>query len=152
MADNYVLGKDCVLYFGSDLLDGGATTPTTNTWTELDNAKNVDLAGSTDECDITTRANAGWKGTAVTLKDAGLDFEMLWLPDDAGFAAIQAAWAAAGEIAMMALDGSKDVSDSQGLASNFVVTNFSRSEPLREAVTVKVTLKPSSHTEWYQVA
>jgi hypothetical protein len=40
----------------------------------------------------------------------------------------------------------------QGLASNFTETNFSREEPLEEAVTVKVTLKPSSFTQWYTVA
>jgi len=32
------------------------------------------------------------------------------------------------------------------------VTNFSRNEPLEEAVTVNVTLKPSSFTEWYEAA
>jgi len=31
------------------------------------------------------------------------------------------------------------------------VTDFSRSSPLEEAVTVNVTLKPSSFTAWYTV-
>lgn len=151
MADNYVLGMDCKLYYGDDLLDGGVTTPASNDWNELDNAKNVDIGGSTAETDITTRANAGWKATAVTLKDASLDFEMLWLPADSGFIALQTAWAARTQIALMALDGEETTSDAQGLASNFVVTDFSRAEPLDGAATVKVTVKPSSYTQWYTV-
>jgi hypothetical protein len=37
----------------------------------------------------------------------------------------------------------------QGLVSNFVVTNFSRTEPLEDAIKVSVTAKPSSFTQWY---
>ena len=50
------------------------------------------------------------------------------------------------------MDGDITTSGNQGLAGNFTVTNFSRSEPLEEAVTVSVTLKPSSYTTWYEVA
>jgi hypothetical protein len=37
----------------------------------------------------------------------------------------------------------------QGLAGNFVITNFSRTEPLEDAIKVSVTAKPSSFTQWY---
>jgi len=88
---------------------------------------------------------------AKAIKEGSIEFEMLWDPDDAGFAAIQTAWANAAEIAMAAMDGPIATSGSQGLASNFTVTNFSRNEPLEEAVTVSVTIKPSSYTTWYEV-
>jgi len=144
----FVLGMDCKLYFDSAPLAGA---PSTGTWTELTNAKDVTVNLETGEADITTRANSGWRATAATLKDGSIEFEMLWRPGDAGFDAIQSAWANSAEIGLAAMDGEITTSGNQGLAGNFTVTNFSRSEPLEEAVTVSVTLKPSSYTTWYEV-
>ena len=144
----YKLGMDCKLYYDSTPLAGA---PSTGTWTEMSNTKDVTLNLETGEADITTRANSGWRATAATLKDGSIEFEMLWDPNDAGFAALQTAWANSAEIALAAMDGDIITSGSQGLASNFTVTNFSRSEPLEEAVTVSVTVKPSSYTAWYAV-
>jgi len=152
MGDNFTLGKDCKLYFSTTLLDGDANTPDSLSWTEIDNAKDVTTNLETGEADITTRANNGWRATAATLKDGSIEFEMLWKPGGAAFDALQAAWEAAGEIAIAALDGEESAVGSQGLASNMTVTNFTRSEPLEEAVTVSVTIKPSSHTEWWTVS
>ena len=149
--ENFVLGKDCKLYFGDVPLDGVTETAATMDWTELDNALDVNLNLSTGEADITTRANNGWKATAATLKEGSVEFEMLWKPTDAGFAAIIAAWLAGSEIPIAALDGAITVEGKKGLVSNCTVTNFSRSEPLEEAVKASVTLKPSSFTEWYTV-
>ena len=151
MAENFVLGMNCKLYFGDTQLDGVTETAATMDWTELDNALDVNLNLSTGEADITSRANNGWKATAATLKDGSVEFEMIWKPGDAGFAAIQAAWAAGTEIAIAAMDGAITTAANRGLVSNCTVTNFSRSEPLEEAVKASVTVKPSSFTEWYVV-
>ena len=121
-------------------------------WNEMDNVRDLTMNLETGESDVTTRANSGWRQTAATLKDGSLEFEMIWDATDAGFTKIQTAWAAGTEVALMALDGGKAVSGSQGLAGNFVVTNFSRGEPLEEAITVSVTVKPSSYTEWVTAA
>ena len=77
---------------------------------------------------------------------------MLWDTTDAGFTALQSAWASSAEIALAAMDGDIETAGSQGLAGNFTVTNFSRNEPLEEAITVNVTVKPSSYTTWYTVS
>jgi len=149
MSENFTLGMDCKLYFKTALLTG---PPDGTGWTEIDNAKDVNLQQENGEADVTTRANNGWRATAATLKEATIEFEMLWKPSDAAFAAILAAWLAAGEIAIAAMDGAIDEAGNQGLASNCSVTSFTRNEPLEEAVTVSVTLKPSSFTDWYVVA
>jgi len=145
----YKLGMDCKLYYDSTPLAG---TPDTGSWTEIDNAKDVTLNLETGEADITTRANNGWRATAATLKDGTIEFEMLWDTDDAGFTALQTAWANRAEIALAAMDGDITTVGNEGLAGNFTVTNFSRNEPLEEAVTVNVSVKPSSYTTWYEVA
>ena len=148
MSDNFTLGMDCKLYFKTALLTG---PPDGTGWTELDNAKDVNLQQENGEADITTRANNGWRATAATLKEATIEFEMLWKPSDAAFTAILNAWLNAGEIAIAALDGAIEEEGNQGLVSNCTVTSFTRNEPLEEAVTVSVTLKPSSYTTWYTV-
>lgn len=147
------LGKDCKAYFFTAILtekwDGTAAAPA---HTEMPNVRDVTVNLETGEADITTRANNGWRATAATLKNGSVEFEMLWDPADAGFSKIQAAWSTSAEIGLAFMDGAIDGADNSGLASNFTVTNFSRSEPLEEAVKVSVTVKPSSFTEWAKVA
>ena len=150
-AANFILGMNCKLYRCATLLDA-TNTPAAATWIEVDNVKDVNLQQENGEADITTRANNGWRATAATLKEATIEFEMVWKPSDAAFTAILNAWLNATEIALVALDGAEDAAGSQGLASNFSVTSFTRNEPLEEAVTVSVTLKPSSIIDWYTVA
>ena len=151
---NFVLGMNCKLYYGDKAM--ASTDPEDVgegvVWTELDNAKDVSLNLETGEADVTTRANNGWRATAATLKDGGIEFEAVWKPGDAGFDALLTAWTNSAEISLMALDGSKDTVGSRGLVGNFTVTNFSRSEPLEEAVTVSVTIKPSSYNAWWTKA
>ena len=134
--ENFVLGMDCKLYKGDALLDGDTSTPATVTWSEADNVKDLNLNLETDEADVTTRGNNGWKATAATLKSGSIEFEMLWKPSDAIFTALLNAWLNKAEVALAAMSGAITVEGKQGLASNFTVTNFSRNEPLGEAVTV----------------
>ncbi len=144
---NFILGKDGKLYYDATPLVAG---PLTGTWVEVTNVTDVNLNLETGESDITTRANSGWRATAPTLKDGSIEFEMVWKPGDTGFDAIEEAWSDGDEIAIAAMDGAITTVGSKGLAGNFTVTNFSRSEPLEEAMKVSVTLKPSSYTVWYE--
>lgn len=73
------------------------------------------------------------------------------LEHDADFIAIQTAFLAKTLVAMAFLDGAAATTGKQGFVANFAVTNFSRNEPLEEAVTVSVTLKPSTFAQWYTV-
>ena len=146
------LGLDCKIYYNTD---GNEDPIVPGNWTELDNVRDVTLSQEHGEADVTTRANAGWKATAVALKDATVEFEMVWDTDDAGFAALQAAFAAKATIGILVLDGAVAVAGSQGLVADMNVISFSRSEPLTEAVTVSVTLKPGYSTEpprWEEIS
>ena len=80
----------------------------------------------------------GWRISAATLKEASLEFEMVWDTSESGFAAIKNAFFNNSPIALFASDG-----DGNGLDADFVVTSFSRSEPLEEALKVSVTCKPT---------
>lgn len=145
-------GMFCKAYLGAALLaSADAAGVDLLTWAEMGNLKDVTLNLSNDEADITTRANNGWKATMSTLKDGSVEFEMLWDTEDPNFTKIRNAWFTSGQLSAMFLSGGMNVEGSEGLVSNFSVTQFTRNEPLGEAVSVSVTLKPFSKTFWHEV-
>ena len=105
---------------------------------ELTNVKDVTLTLETGEADVTTRATKGWRAIASTLKEGSVEFEMQWDTEDGGFNAIQSAFFNNNPVKLFVSDG-----DGHGLDCDAVVTQFSRNEPLEEALTVSVTLKPT---------
>jgi TP901-1 family phage major tail protein len=147
----FQLGMNAKAYFGLTPVAAATEAAITGaTLVELTNIKDLTINLETGEADVTTRANAGWRTTAATLREMTIEFEMQWKTGDAGFEAIKDAWLAADEIVLAALDQEKTVTGAQGPAGNFVITNFSRSEPLEEAMTVSVTAKASSFPQWFE--
>jgi hypothetical protein len=130
------LGLDAKLYRNT----GTYTTPT---WNEVKNVKDVTLNLEAGEADVTTRGNAGWRATVATLKDASIEFEMVWDSADDDFAAIRDAFLNRTPIELAVMDGDITTTGSQGLRASCIVTNFSRNEALEEAITVSVTVKPT---------
>jgi len=106
-------------------------------WNELTNVRDVTLNLESGEADVTTRANQGWRATIATLREASVEFEMVWDTADAGFTAIKDAYFNGDKIGLRILDAE----DGQGLQADFSITSFSRSEPLEEGITVSVTAK-----------
>ena len=124
------LGMDAKLYRNS----GSFGSPI---WTEVTNVKDLTLNLEKGEADVTTRANGGWRATVGTLKDASIEFQMVWDTADAGFTAIKNAFFGNDPIGFQILDETSG----QGLQADFSITNFSRNEALEEAITVSVTAK-----------
>ena len=124
------LGMQAKLYHGA----AGATATT-----ELSNVKDVTLNLETGESDVTTRASNGWRATIATLKNGSVEFTLIWDTEDAGFTAIKNAYFNNTAIALAVLDGE----GGSGLDADFSVPNFTRNEPLEEAITVNVTVKPT---------
>ncbi|MCL2647562.1 MAG: phage tail tube protein [Phycisphaerales bacterium] len=136
-------GLDAKLYY---CVAGIGGTPT---WIELTNVKNVTLSLTKGEADVTTRANKGWRATAGTLKEGTIEFEMIWDTSDTGFVAVKNAYFNNSIIGIAAMDGpitGPDSNGSQGLWADCMITDFSRDEPLEEALGVKVTAKPTYST------
>ena len=106
-------------------------------WTALGNTRDVTLNLEAGEADVTTRANSGWRATVATLKEASVEFEMVWDTSDTGFTAIKNAFFNNDPIGLQILDAAAG----QGLQADFSITNFSRSEALEEAITVSITAK-----------
>ena len=142
------LGLDAKLYRNT----GTSGSPT---WEEMTNVKDLTLNLEASEADVTTRGNAGWRATLAALKDASIEFEMVWDTADAAFTAIKDAFFGSTSVEFAVMDGDITTTGSQGLRAVMSVTNFSRSEPLEEAISVSVTAKPTYATtapSWMTVA
>jgi hypothetical protein len=130
------LGLDAKLYRNT-------ATPAAPTWAEMKNVKDLTLSLEASEADVTTRGNAGWRATLAALKDASIEFEMVWDTSDVHFTAIKDAFFGNTSAEFAVMDGDITVAGSQGLRAVMSITNFSRSEPLEEAISVSVTAKPT---------
>ncbi|MFI4860258.1 MAG: phage tail tube protein [Phycisphaerales bacterium JB063] len=145
----FLLGMNAKLYQGT----AGAAL---DTLTEMSNVRDATLNLEAGEADVTTRGNSGWRATATTLRECTCEFDMLWKPGDAGFEAIKDAYLTSSPLRLAALTGAKSpdgiasVAGSEGVLADFSITNFSRSEPLEEGITVSVTAKLSVFDQWIE--
>ena len=130
------LGLDAKLYRNT----GAYASPS---WNEVTNVKDLTLNVEAGEADASTRGNGGWRAILASLKDGSIEFEMVWDTADAGFTAIKDAFFNNTPLEFAALDGDVATAGSQGLRATMAITNFSRNEPLEEAITVSVTCKPT---------
>ena len=129
------LGLDAKLFRG---------TAGTQGTIEVTNVKDVSLSLESGEADVTTRKAKGWKLSVATLKEASLEITILYDTEDEDFLAFKEAYFSNTPISLFVTDGD---TTAHGLDADFSVTGFTVDQPLEEAVTVKVTAKPTSPRE-----
>lgn len=125
-----VLGLNCKLFRG---------TAGTQANTEMTNVKDVSCSLETGEADITTRAAEGWRVSAATLKEATIEWGMLYDTDDGDLDAISDAFFTNTPIALFVTDG-----HGSGLDCDAMITQFNVEQNLEEGVNVSVTAKPTN--------
>ena len=108
---------------------------------EVTNVKDVSLSLESGEADVTTRKAKGWKLSVATLKEASLEITILYDTEDEDFLAFKEAYFSNTPISLFVTDGD---TTAHGLDADFSVTGFTVDQPLEEAVTVKVTAKPTA--------
>ena len=126
------LGLDAKLFRG---------TAGTQGTIEVTNVKDVSLSLESGEADVTTRKAKGWKLSVATLKEASLEITILYDTEDEDFLAFKEAYFTNNAISLFITDGD---TTAHGLDADFSVTGFTVDQPLEEAVTVKVTAKPTA--------
>lgn len=131
------IGLDAILYRG----EAGTTADT-----EVENVKDVTVNLESGEADVTTRKTKGWRASKATLKEASVEFQILYDTEDEDFQAFQAAYFGNTPIALFISDG-----EGNGLDADFTITSFSQEQPLEDAISISVTAKPTSSSrapEW----
>lgn len=136
----YQLGMNAKIYLG----ESGATQ---NPTTVLGNTKDVTLNLETGEADITTRDNGGFRATAPTLKECTAEWEMIHRKNEAALAAIRKAWLTNTTVRLAILTDTY-ANGGDGPLGDFAITNFTRNEPLEEAITYNVTAKLAKFEKW----
>ena len=126
------LGLDAKLFRGTAGTQGNI---------EVTNVKDVSLSLESGEADVTTRKATGWKLSVATLKEASLEITILYDTEDEDFLAFKEAYFSNTPISLFVTDGD---TTAHGLDADFSVTGFTVDQPLEEAVTVKVTAKPTA--------
>ena len=124
-----VLGLNAKLFRG---------TAGTQAAVEMKNVKDLTLNIESGEADVTTRKAQGWRQSIATLKSATVEFEMNYDTTDADFIALQTAFFSQTALSFFITDGS-----GTGLDADFTILNFNINQPLEEAMTVSVTIKPT---------
>jgi len=120
----YKLGLDCTLTVDS---------------VEIVNAKDVTLNIEAGDADVTTRAANGWRMHMPTLMDASIEFELLTGGADG---TKLASLFNSGETADLVISGGN-----VSFSAKVVVTNFAGSQPLEDAESVSVTIRPAPVTD-----
>ena len=136
------LGDEMKLYFCADGIGG------TPVWTELPIVKDVKLNTSKGEADVTTRASGGWKQIIGTLKEAAIEFEMVWDTASDAFQAVKDAYFGDTLLGLLLADnplgeGGTFPAGTEVFRADCAILKFERSEPLEQAVSVSVTAKPT---------
>jgi hypothetical protein len=147
---NPILGLNAKLYIDDQ------SSYASPTWSLVDNCKDLTLTLEKNDADVTTRGNNGWRAVVGVLKDATVEFQMVWDTDDANFQLIKDAFLNGDPVNIAAMDGLIATRGSEGLRALMTVTKFTRNEPLEEALTVDVSLRPTyfpaDPAEWLVVS
>ena len=121
---------------------------TGSAWDEVANVKNLTLNMDKGEADVSTRGNGGWKASVAALKDASVEFDMVWDLADADLTAIRNAYLNNTVVRFIIMDGAIDTAaaGAAGLKASFMVTKCSTTQNLEEAIMCQVTMKPTYST------
>lgn len=133
------LGLDGKLYRNT----GNYATPT---WNEIPNVKDLTINLDKASADVTTRGNNGWRANKATLKNASVEFGMVWDSVDEDVDYISDSFFNNASIEFAVMDGAINTNTSQGLRATMDIFNFSRTENLEEAMMLNVTLNPTYAT------
>jgi hypothetical protein len=129
----------------------------TPVWDEITNIRDLTVSVEKNKIDASKRGST-WRLNKFGLKDASVDFQMLFDEDDTDFAVIRdmffaAPAAATQEFALM----SEDIATvgSEGLRALMEVASFTKNEPLEDVQTVDVSLAPVPSSDadpaWYEI-
>jgi len=139
----YQLGKNAKLYYGI------AGAESVSGLTEIPHVKDVTVNHDEEEYENTGRDNNGWNSTVTVGSNLSIDFQFRYIPGDTIYKALKAAQIAKTPLSFAALSGDRSLDDAaEGPLGDFVITKCSRSEPLKEGISVDVTIKLNSFTQW----
>lgn len=110
-------------------------------WNEIPNIKDLALNLGKAESDVSRRGTDGWEAMAGTLKQAAIEWGMVWDTADDDFTALRDSYLNNTVLDMMFLDRA-NVAGAQGFRAEVECMTFNRQEQLKEAIGLEVAVKP----------
>jgi len=132
----HVVGIDAKMYYDASGVGGSS-------WSELANVRDVTVSLEKAEIDVSNRAYGGWRANAGALKDATIEWDMIYDTTDAGFTAIRDAWLNDTVIGLAIMDQNITTVGAQGLHADCEIMSFSQPQPMEDAIKVNVRAKPT---------
>lgn len=151
---SFVLGMNAKMYFQTNTATAFTNWPGSGAppnLAEMELVQNVTLNIDLATADVTTRGGSGWRQTVATLRDATVDFDILWDQDFTTAAEELAAlvWAVMnnGTLNIAVLDGATTHGTGndphRGLWAPMMVVSFPRAEELESALNCSVSMRPT---------
>lgn len=131
---NEKVGLDCKLYYKAGGVGGGGA------WSELLGVRDVSGSGETTAAEVQGRDSVV-KKYRPGQRDISIEFEVVWDKANTGHVALRDAFQNRTYVGIRMLDGPSG-SQSTGPEGDFMVQTFSQNQPVEDAVTFSVTLKP----------
>ena len=125
----------------------GSDANATPYWDLMDNITDVTLNLSKETADVTVRGGSGYTLRVATLKDFTVSFQMIYDTTNTDYTTLEDAFLNDTVLQYAFCDGEIATTGTQGFKAFCYVTNFSRSEALRDAFRVDVELSAAYYTE-----
>ena len=144
-----ILGMNAKLYYNT----GTYGSPT---WTLITNVRDVNLSLDSEEADVTTRANSGWKTSVVTLRTAQITFQAIYDKADTASQALFDAYLTGAIKEFAVADAAIATTGTEYFRAECYVKGASVSQPLTDAIKHDFTLVPTStsngNPQWVTVS
>lgn len=139
-----VLGLDAKLYRNT----GNFASPV---WNEITDAMDVTVPLDKGEAEVKRRGN-DWRLHVLHLKEATIDFEMLHDTDTDDYDVLKGSYFNNAVIDFLVLDGASGTQGSDGFRAECQVKSFSLNQPMEEALSESVSLRPTPTNNTQPVA
>jgi hypothetical protein len=112
------------------------------TWNEVPNVKDLSVSIEKGEADASTRESS-WKQVRGSLKDATIEFGMVYDTGDVDWTALRDAFLNSTPVELAIADGAIATNGTQYLRVSVEVMKFSTTQALAEVFTTDVSCKPT---------
>lgn len=115
----------------------------TPTWTEIEAVKDLSLADSMTEADVTARKHGGFRAMVAALRELGVEFDMPNIVADVDLLALRAAYNARTPIEFAVMDDAIATSGAHGVRFTGNIFQRNRDEKIEDAQMFSFSVKPT---------
>jgi TP901-1 family phage major tail protein len=121
---------------GSFLVKVNTGTDVSPVWTAVGSQRDAKLSRSMATIDVTSKDSNNWEESLPDVRSWSIDANAMYVPDDTAYEALETAWENQALVEIMWEEANGDT-----FTGNAYITDFPKSAPHKDAVTIDVTFK-----------